>query len=311
MSTTQETMKLRLILDVTYTPNGVSEEYLLQNLHDLATNEIHAGRLTSCSEAEVEDYLIITSKHPETLSEDEVISMISDRIDNGLVDEDDIPTLMGRYGLMEPGSFVEEMLERKQMADEEMAREQADADPKQSFSEQFEAFKHENAEAICLFDAFFEKVDDAGLQSEIDSLLDDAAADIKASVGAEAANHAGEVESDQEAAIDEAAAWVTNNISNASQATRIAAALWCSGFDEIHSLMLKAGKPLPLREVSKSDIESVLREYALHVTNTDGRSFREMARVLSNEVEWEPVQSHLLLDYIHEALVGLGVISEP
>lgn len=311
MSTTQETMKLRLILDVTYTPNGASEEHLLQNLHDLTMNQIHAGGLTSDSEAEVEDYLIITSKHPETLSEDEVISMISDRIDNGLIDEDDIPTLMGRYGLMEPGNFVEEMLERKKIDDEDLERDQAELDPITSFSDRFEIFKRDNELAISLFDRFIEEeVGNRELRAEIDSLLDDAAADIKASVGAEAANQVGDDESAQEAAIDEAEAWVTDNISNGSQAVRIAAVLWNSGFDEIHNLMLKTGKCLPELQVSKSDIESVLREHALYVTNTDGKSFREMARLLSNEIEWEPVQSHLLRKHIHRVLVDHGIVSE-
>lgn len=46
-------MKLRLIMDVEYTSNGVPEDILKQRLMDLAADGNDEGRLTGSSDAEV------------------------------------------------------------------------------------------------------------------------------------------------------------------------------------------------------------------------------------------------------------------
>lgn len=96
-----------------------------------------------------------------------------------------------------------------------------------SFAQQFSQFKAENSELIAKLVAAAEDYVD-----ELGELLDDIAADLKSSLGADAANGAGADENSQEKAIFEAEIWVTDNVSNSSLDDRIAGVLWYLGTDE-------------------------------------------------------------------------------
>lgn len=53
----EKTLRLRLILEVEYNPNGVSEEYLRHKLGYIATAAAGDGLLTGDSEADVEMWI--------------------------------------------------------------------------------------------------------------------------------------------------------------------------------------------------------------------------------------------------------------
>lgn len=55
----------------------------------------------------------------EMLGEDEATRFLSQRIEEGDIDLEDIPLRMARYGLMDPESFSAEMAERMALANEE------------------------------------------------------------------------------------------------------------------------------------------------------------------------------------------------
>lgn len=103
---------MRLVLDVTYTPNGVDVASLQSMLESMCTRAIGNGMLTGHTEAEVDSYSADIRTLPEPLSEDDLASFMMDRIENGELDLSDIPTRLARYGLMEPGAFMTEMRER-------------------------------------------------------------------------------------------------------------------------------------------------------------------------------------------------------
>lgn len=56
MSNNEETLKLRLTIDVHYSSNGTSISELKSNLENIALNAAREGALTGHSEAEVESY---------------------------------------------------------------------------------------------------------------------------------------------------------------------------------------------------------------------------------------------------------------
>lgn len=92
------------------------------------------------------------------------------------------------------------------------------------FAEQFEQFQMKNLSLI--EDLVRSAEDNLGTLEEF---LDDFAADLKSTLGAEAANAAGDNEDAQETALAAAEAWVTDNVSNGSLDARIAAVLWSEG----------------------------------------------------------------------------------
>ncbi len=94
----------------------------------------------------------------------------------------------------------------------------------EAFAERFNRFKAENSEQILGLETALEN-----RLSEVDLLLDSCADDLKSSLGADAANEAGDDDASQEEAIADAETWVTDNISNGSLSNRIAVVLWLGG----------------------------------------------------------------------------------
>lgn len=93
------------------------------------------------------------------------------------------------------------------------------------FSVKFNAFKAENKQLLTDLAVLCK-----GQLDEVDEVLDDYSADLKSVLGADAANAiASDAEEAADAAIAEAEAWVTDNVSNSSIEDRIAAVLWLEG----------------------------------------------------------------------------------
>ncbi len=80
------------------------------------SDDIEHGRVGSESQAEVQVYSMNAVTQPESLSEDELVSFMMQRIENGSLPLEDIPLCLARYGLMEPNAFNAEMRERIDLA---------------------------------------------------------------------------------------------------------------------------------------------------------------------------------------------------
>jgi len=107
-----ETVKVRLVLDVTYAPNGVLAQALVDRLQNVVELAVGEGLLTGDTAAEVDEYSVLAAIVPEGVSEDGVADFMRQRIESGDLSAEDIPVRLARYGLMESESFVAEMRER-------------------------------------------------------------------------------------------------------------------------------------------------------------------------------------------------------
>ncbi|MCE2984908.1 MAG: hypothetical protein ACK4VS_06335 [Burkholderiales bacterium] len=111
-----ESLIVRLTLDVRYSLNGDSSSYVVDRLLQMIQRAIGEGLLNSESQAEVQVYSMNAVTQPESLSEDELVSFMMQRIENGSLPLEDIPLCLARYGLMEPNAFNAEMRERIDLA---------------------------------------------------------------------------------------------------------------------------------------------------------------------------------------------------
>lgn len=107
-----ETVRLRLTLDVTYTPNGVLVAELIENLQQLCERAIGEGLLTGASAAEVEEHSMAVEPMPDSIPEEDIADWMLNRIESGDLPLEDIPNRLAAYGLMEPQAFLAEMQER-------------------------------------------------------------------------------------------------------------------------------------------------------------------------------------------------------
>ncbi len=116
-----ETIKVRLTLDVTYDLNGENATEMVGRLRRMCERAIGEGMLTGETDAEVDKYSMDAVIQPEPLSEAELANFMLQRIENGDLALEDIPVRLARYGLMEPNTFVDEMRERMELAQENCA----------------------------------------------------------------------------------------------------------------------------------------------------------------------------------------------
>lgn len=106
------TTRLRLTFDIDYALNGEPLADMIERLRRMAERAVGNGMLTGDSPAEVEQYSMSVTEVPALLDEDEVAEFLRQRIEDGLVDADDLPVRMARYGLQEVPDFIAEMRER-------------------------------------------------------------------------------------------------------------------------------------------------------------------------------------------------------
>lgn len=107
--------RVRLVMDVTYKLNGETAQEMAARLLSMCRRAIGEGLLTGETDAEVEDYSISAKARPD-LDEEATTEFLMTRMLNGDLRLEEIPSRMARYGLMEPGEFAEEMLERMEMS---------------------------------------------------------------------------------------------------------------------------------------------------------------------------------------------------
>lgn len=105
-------VRLQLVLDVSYIPNGVRAIDLRDNLLDMVQHAIGSGLLTGDGPAEVTTYDTAIQRAPEPLSEDDLAAFMLQRIEDGDLTAADMPTRLAKYGLMNPVDFQLEMQER-------------------------------------------------------------------------------------------------------------------------------------------------------------------------------------------------------
>ncbi|WP_254451685.1 hypothetical protein [Duganella vulcania] len=114
-----DTLALRLVLDVTYTPNGVAPAELSERLQAMCEHAIGEGMLTGATMAEVDQRSLKIIPKPVVPAEADLVAFMQQRIESGNLDAQDIPLRLVRYGLMESHDFASEMHERMELAKEE------------------------------------------------------------------------------------------------------------------------------------------------------------------------------------------------
>lgn len=140
-----------------------------------------------------------------------------------------------------------------------------------AFAEKFDLFKAQNCDLISDLESSVEDLFD-----EVEEVLDDYAEELKSSLGAAAANEAGDDEDAQESAISEAEEWVTDNVSNGSMGARIASVLWREGC-EAGAAAIRAQLPAS---------ETVTVRLTLDVTySLNGENATEMVSLLRKMCE--------------------------
>lgn len=235
------TVQLRLVLDVRYDLNGTSVETLKNNLRRLADEAYADGRLSSGTDAEVDEHSISVMETPEPLDEGEIADFMLDRIDDGSLSAEDLPLKLARYGLMETPAFVAEIRERMASQKAEVlaaicGQHKAlmrdgqggshDALPAQAFNE----FVAQNQELIDELHVGYSTTIMVAPEKDLTAFFDEMVDDLKDSLGALAANECSDDEAEQDAAITAAESWVSENIS-ASTEKCIAAVLYVMGIE--------------------------------------------------------------------------------
>lgn len=111
--------RIRLVLDVSYQPNGVPIDVLRDHLTRMFERAIGDGILTGSTRAEVEKY----SMEVKTISPidvEEIADFMLHCIEGSReLDLGEIPKRLAKYGLMDPTDFAIDMQERIEMAKEE------------------------------------------------------------------------------------------------------------------------------------------------------------------------------------------------
>lgn len=107
-----DTVTMRLTLDVTYALHGERPADVMATLQNRCELAIGDGMLTGDLRAVVDAHSMTVAIQPSALSEDEVAAFMLQRIENGCLALEDIPTRLVKYGLMDPQSFTAEMRER-------------------------------------------------------------------------------------------------------------------------------------------------------------------------------------------------------
>ncbi|WP_257984094.1 hypothetical protein [Ralstonia mannitolilytica] len=120
-TSTSEIVSVRLTLNVAYLLNGEPAQDMITRLQRMCEHAIGHGMLTGDSAAEVDEYTIHVSVPPAPLPEDAIAGFMRQRIEDGNLDAEDIPTRLARYGLMAPDDFIAEMRERLETAEDDGA----------------------------------------------------------------------------------------------------------------------------------------------------------------------------------------------
>lgn len=109
-----EKIKLRVVLDIEYEPNGVSLTELSDGVEKVMSQALKAdGFLSGFTEAKaIQSTLKMASLAGAPLTEDQLTEYQYERIAEGQLEMEDIPSRLARYGLMDPVDFQNEMRER-------------------------------------------------------------------------------------------------------------------------------------------------------------------------------------------------------
>lgn len=115
-----ETSTIRLTFDVSINLTDISQEGraaaladIKQNLEALANLAINEGLVTKSLDAIIEDYAY-KAFEVESVDEDAVAEYLTQRVEDGDLNPEDLIVQAVRYGLQEPAQFAAEMNERMQ-----------------------------------------------------------------------------------------------------------------------------------------------------------------------------------------------------
>ena len=112
-------VRLRLVLDVAYEPEGPTPGELTAGLRSRIEGAIGRGLLTEGLDVSVDSYRLAVQETVELPSVRDLVPFLAQRITQEW-EPDDIPIRLARYGLMDPSEFAQEMRERMQGNDEDL-----------------------------------------------------------------------------------------------------------------------------------------------------------------------------------------------
>lgn len=104
--------RIRLTLDIDYDLNGEPASDMMARLQNMVARAFGNGEFTQDTPAEVISHEVVVAERPEPLSEGQLSAFMLERIEEGQLLPEEIPTRLARYGLMEPADFISEMRER-------------------------------------------------------------------------------------------------------------------------------------------------------------------------------------------------------
>ena len=107
-----QSIRIRLVLEVDYALNGLPANALASRLERMVEAAMGDGLLTGDTSAEVEQHSMVVRVLGATLSEHQLAAFMRERIENGELSLEDVPSRLARYGLMDPHEFAQEMRER-------------------------------------------------------------------------------------------------------------------------------------------------------------------------------------------------------
>lgn len=124
--TDQDTVSVRVAIDVTYALNGERAVDLVARLQAVLEQAMGNGLLSGETEATVDARELSITIVPEPFAEEELAQFMAERIDNGSLELTDIPNRLARYGLMDPHAFINEMRERQEISMQERSDNSSD-----------------------------------------------------------------------------------------------------------------------------------------------------------------------------------------
>lgn len=113
------TKALRVVLDVEFELDGETIEDMQSLLERNLQNAIGNGLLTGCTGAQVDGFTLTVTPSSDMPDEDAIADFMLQRIENGDLPVEDIPSRLARYGIMDSVAFRSEMQERMELAQAE------------------------------------------------------------------------------------------------------------------------------------------------------------------------------------------------
>jgi hypothetical protein len=106
-------VRLRIVIDVEYKPTERPVSQIVEDLEIAVKSAIVDDGLLTTGILSIDSHQVAIKEAIGDMDEDDLTTLMSDRIESGDLAVEDIPNRLARYGLMDPVDFVNEMVERR------------------------------------------------------------------------------------------------------------------------------------------------------------------------------------------------------